>query len=604
MAKIHEQLTLQDQFSGPLESYIRKMERASTATQGSQANILKVSAATQALVDRLMPLQTAFEEAFTENAASKNINRLISQMERLGLVWTNADYEAHAADLILNDGLQELANQGAITANAVAQAAYEEASAKQAAKAAAVAEREAARQAAAEKRAAAKMEVQAAREAAAAEKAAAREQKLAANEAAKATESRIQKVKSLVSALTGLGRRNEFDGLNKQLNRFALSLFSVSRIVNAFKSYLERSPKAIQTSWSNAGTALSNLFGGAVVAALQGLQPHLDRLTAALNSDSGQRLARGLETLANVGGQALGFVLDKVSQLVTFLGDNFDSAVTVASVLLGVFAGRMLLSAAASAAANLPLYLMLGLLVSMVTGFMAAGTTAQDIMGSIGAAAGWLYALVYNLVADTWNVFATFAEFFANVFNDPVTAVAHLFFDTFDNILGVVETTAGAIDALVGSNLADAVAGFRSNLQSWVNDTFGENEIKIKRMDKVDPSGVMADFAAKGAGLADSLSKLSLDNALAAPLSPIAEDVNSIKKSVDLTDEDIKGLVDVATRKYVNNVNLTAQTPVITINGANTGNTERDCQAIADAVKKILLQEAAAGALRSTARVF
>lgn len=604
MAAIREDLILRDQFSGPLENYIRKMERASAASQGNQANILKVSAATQALVDRLTPLQTAFEEAFTEKAASKNINRLISQMERLGLVWTNADYEAHAADLILNDGLQELANQGAITANAVAQAAYEEASAKQAAKAAAVAEREAARQAAAEKRAAAKIEAQAAREAAAAEKAAAREQKLAANEAAKATESRIQKVKSLVTALTGLGRRNEFDGLNKQLNRFALSLFSVSRIVNAFKSYLERSPQAIQTSWSNAGTALSNLFGGAVVAALQGLQPHLDRLTAALNSDSGQRLARGLETLANVGGQALGFVLDKVSQLVTFLGDNFDSAVTVAAVLLGVFAGRMLLSAAASAAANLPLYLMLGLLVSMVTGFMAAGTTAQDIMGSIGAAAGWLYALVYNLVADTWNIFATFAEFFANVFNDPVTAVAHLFFDTFDNILGVVETTAGAIDALVGSNLADAVAGFRSDLQGWVNDTFGENEIKIKRMDKIDPSDTMLDFYQKGVGLANALSGFSLENAVKAPLGPIAEDVKSIEKSVNLSNEDIKSLVDVATRKYVNQVNLTSQTPVINIHGQNTGNTRRDIEDIADKLAQMLIEQLAAGSFGAHSMVF
>lgn len=35
-----------------------------------------------------------------------------------------------------------------------------------------------------------------------------------------------------------------------------------------------------------------------------------------------------------------------------------------------------------------------------------------------------------------------------------------------------------------------------------------------------------------------------------------------------MSDEDIKSLVDVAERRYVNNVNLTAQTPVITVNGA------------------------------------
>ena len=44
--------------------------------------------------------------------------------------------------------------------------------------------------------------------------------------------------------------------------------------------------------------------------------------------------------------------------------------------------------------------------------------------------------------------------------------------------------------------------------------------------------------------------------------------MKGIEKSVNMSEEDIKALVDVAERRYVNNINLTAQTPVITINGA------------------------------------
>ena len=55
----------------------------------------------------------------------------------------------------------------------------------------------------------------------------------------------------------------------------------------------------------------------------------------------------------------------------------------------------------------------------------------------------------------------------------------------------------------------------------------------------------------------------------------------------------MKLLVDMAERRYVNNINLTAQTPVITINGQNTGNTLNDQQWPADTLQKILVEQAA-----------
>ncbi len=53
--------------------------------------------------------------------------------------------------------------------------------------------------------------------------------------------------------------------------------------------------------------------------------------------------------------------------------------------------------------------------------------------------------------------------------------------------------------------------------------------------------------------------------------------------------------MDVAERRYVNNVNLTAQTPVITINGANTGRTAADRQNLANAIRDILIEQVSAG---------
>ena len=89
---------------------------------------------------------------------------------------------------------------------------------------------------------------------------------------------------------------------------------------------------------------------------------------------------------------------------------------------------------------------------------------------------------------------------------------------------------------------------------------------------------------------------------IAGTLGDIGKDVKGIKKSVDLSNEDVKMLVDVAARRYVNQVNLTSQTPVITINGQNTGNTKEDMAALESMLKTVLAEQWAAGGFRAVAR--
>ena len=336
-----------------------------------------MSGATGALVDQLSGLESAIHNAFTDQEADAYLKKLQSEMQKAGLVWTNAADQMEASDMIVRVGLRQLAQEGKLAASSLAESSYS------------------------------------------ADKAAGAQERHgnALDKARSALGRFLQK-------LSGVNRSEKaYDSLGKQFNRFALTLFSVSRIVDFLKSSLERAPESIQNSWNSLGDSLSNLFGGAVVASLQKLQGHIDKLTKALNSDAGQKLSRGLETLAGVGGSALGVLLDVLSQVVTFTGDNFQSVMTVAAVVAGVFAAQMLLAAVSTLAAAAPILLIVGLVSSFVVGLMAAGVTSEQIFSAIGAAAGWLYALVYNLVADAWNIFATFAEFFANVFNDPVAAV-------------------------------------------------------------------------------------------------------------------------------------------------------------------------------------
>lgn len=101
------------------------------------------------------------------------------------------------------------------------------------------------------------------------------------------------------------------------------------------------------------------------------------------------------------------------------------------------------------------------------------------ICGALAVAVAFIGNMVIALINMTidifailWNFIAAFANFFGNVFNDPVGAIVHLFFDMADCVLSILETLASAMDTLFGSNLAGAVSGWRSSLDGWVDDTF------------------------------------------------------------------------------------------------------------------------------------
>lgn len=263
--------------------------------------------------------------------------------------------------------------------------------------------------------------------------------------------------------------------------------------------------------------------------------------------------------------------------------------------------------------------------INKVTGASLSATGI--ITGTIAVAlafVGNLFVKAFNTIMDVvavfYNVFAAIANFLANVFVDPLGAAARLFFDFADIVLSILQTIASAIDTIFGSSLADTVQGWRDSLGGWVDDTFGKG---IEVVPKIEDQNYHLDRFEYGkawdagyqwgdnldlfGGLKDvfgtGYDSKAYDELLG-DTNSIAGDVSSINKSVNMADEDLKNLVDMAERQYVNQINLTAQTPVVTINGANTGNTEEDRRKLGDTIRDIILEQAAAGSYRSTARVY
>lgn len=317
----------------------------------------------------------------------------------------------------------------------------------------------------------------------------------------------------------------------------------------------------------------------------------------------------------NMAIQAIQPLLNFVSGIPQKIADNFDMLLPVFSglaVVVGYLAAQALIMAASFAVANLPLILLVSAVAAFTYGMVEAGATASDVFGVIGQGFGWLYAFVGNIVVTLYNLFASFAEFFANFMNDPIQAVKNLFFDLADTALAVLETIAGAIDFIFGDNLnlQEKVSGWRKDLQNWVTDKVGDNEVQVKRMEQINFKESMEKFGDYGRNIGDTVSNFSFDslgsgfNYTSSNIASIADSVKGIEKSVSMSEEDIKALVDVAERRYVNNVNLTAQTPVINISGQNTGHTAADRQNLANTIRDILIEQVSSGATRTTARAF
>lgn len=143
------------------------------------------------------------------------------------------------------------------------------------------------------------------------------------------------------------------------------------------------------------------------------------------------------------------------------------------------------------------------LVVALVAAFYAAvaainhfaGTSLSAtgiVMGAFAVAGAFIINLILGVVnfvigigVELYNLIATFANFFANVFNDPVGAIISLFAGMFDFILGIVESAASLIDTVLGTDMSSAVAGFRNTVATKVEEIVGD---QVEVMEKLDAS--------------------------------------------------------------------------------------------------------------------
>lgn len=438
---------------------------------------------------------------------------------------------------------------------------------------------------------------------------------------------RGEELNSILDAAPGIARNIEqyMDWASGSIKQYAEDGMVTAEVV---KNAMLASADTINEQFESMPMTLSQAMTQVQNEVQHSLQGAASEWSDFINSADGQRILNQMivlfSTLAQVGVDALSFVgqgavwvaenLDFIIPILAAIGAAL-AFVKIQSVMAAGFSvAGALASAGAWMLAHLPILLLVMVLAAAMIAAQQFGIGMQEVGGWVGQVFGMIYAVGYNVFATLWNVIAAFAEFFANVWNDPLGATVRLFADVFDSILGIVETVAGAIDALLGSDLSGAVAGFRDQVSGWVDDTFGENAVQIKRMSTLDVYGTSEQWGQYGSNLGSKLDNLSLNlEDLADGLEGLGSfsvpsgdsldigkvdsvgNVKNVEGDVNLSDEDLKMYRDLAERRYMNQIELKTLAPNITVTlPAGTGG-NLSPKEVADYIRRMLIQEMASG---------
>lgn len=380
--------------------------------------------------------------------------------------------------------------------------------------------------------------------------------------------------------------------------------------------------------------------------AWRAFQPVFEELNRWLNSEQGIAVIQGITNAIQFAAQAANTLLNILNILI-WIGDVIYNnwgiiepiLITISSVLLTLLIQKiwnmvtalwaavppLLAQAAAWLAANWPILLIGAAIGFVIYALYRWGDVVAEVIGFVGGIFGALFGHLYNNFAYFANVVLSVAEFFINVWRDPVYAVKKLFYDLVINALQWLTNLARGIE-----NIINAIPGLEVNITSGLSNLLNRLEmaranlkteadvVQLMRFQQMDYREAFSigqrmgrsfgQFAANGIQnvvkkvgglfnmqninkLADSMSfPLDLDSV--GKIGKVGE-VGRINDTVDISNEDLKIMRELAEMKSIQN--FVTLTPTVNV---TTGDirSEADIDTIVRRIEDMLERDIASSA--------
>lgn len=359
---------------------------------------------------------------------------------------------------------------------------------------------------------------------------------------------------------------------------------------------------------------------------LSAFTPISEAFSSMINSESFMNVINAIIIGVNILGGALGGIID-------FIVSGWDIIQPILIAVATVWLVQMIQKLWGMAVAvyaqipgwlamNAPILMVIALIAVIIFTLNQLGVTFEDIFSFVGGVLGVFVGFFYNQFIYLWNQVAAFVNFFGNAFNNPVAAVQTLFYDMAVNVLGIIEGLAQGIEDLLNKipgvevSITSGISGLRDRLASKsasIKDEAGLVEY-VKSKEFMDyssaattgsniGSNIYGNIADKLSGISNKFSSLTSGMTstgfsglgdLGTSSNPLAVEGTGKDGAVDvdMADEDLQYLRDIAEREYINKFSTATLAPNIQITFGDV-HEEADTDKVAGRIKKILQEEIA-----------
>lgn len=377
----------------------------------------------------------------------------------------------------------------------------------------------------------------------------------------------------------------------------------------------------INDSFSQTPMTFEDIWTRIQEGGLQAFSGIMEQITELLETPEINGFINGLVTGFGFLAEGASWVIDTITNGWSTIGPILGVAAIAALVLITMNVMAMAFSWLLAA---LPIILIIGLIGAVIAVAMSMGVTWQEIIGFIGGAIGGFATAFYNIFILIWNFIADFANFFGNVFNDPISSIKILFGSMAVDVISLIENLLKGVEDLINMipgmklDITSGITGYKNSISADVKKLKTEADFKefVEHKEYGDiKKGALAGYD-KGIDIANKIGnsvKSPLEGVIGddptkqLPFDPYKQAAATTSESnpipvketnpnktvnVEMPEDDLDYLREIAERDYIANVATNSLAPNISIQFGDV-HENADANKIAGRIREILQNEIA-----------